>query len=391
MGIFQSLRGTVTLELTSGSIEQSLAHLMKQGITLLNVQIKDELTASFQIDRRDFRSVRAIAQRKGNQLSVIHRSGIYWNLKSLLRRPLVLGMAVLLLFSLILPRVVLFVQVEGNDSVPTRKILEAAAESGIRLGAWGREVRSEKMKNALLSAIPELQWAGVNTYGSVAVITVRERSAEESVAKDAEISSIVAARDGVILSCTVTAGNGLCHIGQAVREGETLISAYTDCGLCITANRAEGEIFAMTGRTFRALMPSDGLKRVAVTAENSKISLLIGKKRINFYKGSGIYDASCVKMYSKYVLTLPGGFKLPVILVRETILTCDTTVEAIGDAEKLLQNFATSYLQGQMVAGTIDHRQETIRSINGAWELTGRYICREMIGKRQQEQIGVVP
>ena len=175
MGIFQSLRGTVTLELTSGSIEQSLAHLMKQGITLLNVRIRDELTASFQIDRRDFRSVRAITQRKGDRLSVIHRSGIYWNLKSLLRRPLVLGMAVLLLFSLILPRVVLFVQVEGNDSVPTRKILEAAAESGIRLGAWGREVRSEKMKNALLSAIPELQWAGVNTYGSVAVITVRER------------------------------------------------------------------------------------------------------------------------------------------------------------------------------------------------------------------------
>lgn len=35
------------------------------------------------------------------------------------------------------------------------------------------------MKNALLSAIPELQWAGVNTYGCRAVISVRERTLPE--------------------------------------------------------------------------------------------------------------------------------------------------------------------------------------------------------------------
>jgi hypothetical protein len=48
-----------------------------------------------------------------------------------------------------------------------------------------------------------------------------------------------------------------------------------------------------------------------------RYSILLGKKRINFYKGSGIYDGSCVKMVSQYHLTLPGDYVLPVTVVKE--------------------------------------------------------------------------
>ena len=223
------------------------------------------------------------------------------------------------------------------------------------------------------------------------MITVREGEKETDPQSRSGISSIVAVREGIVTSVTVTEGTGCCDVGDAVLPGQQLISGYTDCGLTIRGNRAEGEIYALTNRQISLRTPSFQEIRAGFLGSIKKYSLLIGKKRINFYKGSGIYDASCVKMYSKYVLTLPGGFELPVALVKETILTCDTTNEACGNADELLYNFAASYLQKQMVAGTIDHRQESIRSTNGAWELAGSYICREMIGKRQQEQIGVVP
>ena len=38
-------------------------------------------------------------------------------------------------------------------------------------------IRSEKVKNSLLQRIPQLQWAGINTDGCVAVISVREKTA----------------------------------------------------------------------------------------------------------------------------------------------------------------------------------------------------------------------
>ena len=391
MGIFQSIGGTVEVELTSAAIEASLEKLIGQGIPIADIRADDPLTAQFRIHRRDFRRVRKFTEKQGGQLRLLHRRGIYWDLKRITRRPLILGILILLLLSLMLQRRVLFVQVEGNTTIPTRQILDAAAESGIRFGSRSREVRSEKMKNALLASIPELQWAGVNTYGSVAVITVRERTDREEENADTGISSIVASRDGVILSCTATSGNLLCQPGQAVSQGDTLISCYTDCGLCVTADRAEGEILALTSRSLSVLTPAEAVQRAGKQQSRAKFALIIGKKRINFYKGSGIYDASCVKMYSKYVLTLPGGFALPVALVKETVIPCQTSPLEVGDAEEMLRDFASRYLSQQMVAGTVVDRHETVRPENGAWHLQGSYACTEMIGKRQQEQIGVVP
>lgn len=93
-------------------------------------------------------------------------------------------------------------------------------------------------------------------------------------------------------------------------------------------------------------------------------------------------------MYSSYTLTLPGGFQLPVTL----------TVEEYTDAERMpveperagegLSEFARTYLQEQMVSGTVLNHQETITTAQGLIRLTGEYVCTEMIGRVRQEQIG---
>ena len=391
MGVIRSLGGMVRLELTSADIAQSVEALTEMGVTLYDVESISELTVSFRTDRANQQKVEAYAARKGLTCRVLRREGAFWRLRSLWKRPfLLLGMAAYLALSLYVPGRIYFVEVEGNEQIPQRQILEAAARSGIGFGASRREVRSEKMKNALLSELPQLQWAGVNTYGCRAVITVRERSAEETVPERQGVSSIVAARDGVILSATVTRGSGLVAPGQAVREGEVLISGYTDCGLTIEATRAEGEVTALTRRDLSVLTLPEQHTRTAETKTDVKYSLILGKKRINFYKDSGICDGSCVKMYSKYVLTLPGGFQLPVALVRETVTGCETDTNAIEEdvLSSLLSGFAERYLKTVMIAGTILDRQETLEQTD-VCRLTGQYECQEMIGRVKPEEIGV--
>ena len=96
---------------------------------------------------------------------------------------------------------------------------------------------------------------GVNTSGCVATVSVRERTDPEVTEQDSAVSNIVASRDGFIVSATVTRGNFLCRVGQSVKAGQVLISGYTDCGICIQATRAEGEIYAQTSRDFAAVTP----------------------------------------------------------------------------------------------------------------------------------------
>ena len=391
MGIWKSLAGMVQVELTSADIGSALAAINGSGIRIFRVNTQGDLTVCFWIYRRDYRNLLRLSQRRGESLELLSRGGFYWSMKRLLRRPvLVLGMVMLLCMVLFVPTRIYFVQVEGNETLPTRLILEAARESGIRFGASRRAVRSERIKNELLSALPELQWAGVNTYGCVAVISVRERSVPEETVTEDEVCSIVAARDGIILSCTATKGNLLCAVGQAVQSGEVLISGYTDCGLTITATRAEGEVLAETRRELTVVTPSEHQIRGREQSQTTKYSLIIGKKRINFYKGSGIWDASCGKMYTEYHLTLPGGFQLPVTLVKQVVTSYETTTAETeeAEAEELLSGFAERYLRQIMVAGSVINGDAALSLEEGSYCLTGEYACIEMIGRVRHEKIG---
>ena len=271
-------------------------------------------------------------------------------------------------------------------TVPSRLIAEQAEQCGIYFGASRKTVRSEQVKNNLLFQMPQLQWAGVNTSGCVAVITVRERKAEDLMEHTGTVCSIVAARDGIISEIMVLRGNGLCKPGHAVKEGQVLISGYTDCGICIQATRAEGEILAHTQHRLSAVFPEERTLRGEIIGTEEKISLIIGKKQINFSKGSGISGSTCAKIYTENYLTLPGGFRLPIGIATETYIQREAETDLLNDGASQLTEFACLYLTQQMQAGSVLGGNCKITEENGFCRLEGTYSCREMIGRFRLEE-----
>ncbi len=391
MNIWRSAAGMLELELTSAELEAALSGINSRGIILYGLELSGALSCRFRIRKNDFSQLSEICEKRGETLRIIRRQGLFWTGKHLLSRPFLLcGLALLAAFSAFLPTRVLFVRVEGNAAIPERKILAAAESCGIGFGASRRDVRSEKMKNNLLSAVPELKWAGVNTYGCVAVISVREGAEQVKTEEEKIVTSIIASRDGYILSGTATQGNPVFQVGQTVKQGQILISGYTDCGICIQATRASGEVVAQTNRDLRAVTPSECLYHGETKDVKRKYSLLFRKKRINLWKDSGISDTSCGRMYEEYYVTLPGGFQLPFALCAESFLLCDMRSGEIPqeEAEAALMDFAQQYTRQQMVAGNILQKQEMMSFSDGRYCLEGKYICTEMIGREQREQIG---
>lgn len=391
MDLWKSLGGMVTAELICADPASALGQVNAAGITVFDAaQSADEITVRFSVRRRDIDALKILAQRKGYSLKTVRYVGLYWQGKKLLKRPVLLfGILLLTLLAMYLPTRVYFFRVEGNVQIPTRLILEKCEQCGIGFGASRREVRSEKMKNALLEAIPQLQWAGINTSGCVATITVRERTDTQTAESVCTVSSIVAARDGIITQCTVTKGNPLCKVGQAVQAGQVLVSGYTDCGISIRATRAEAEIFAQTSRNLTAVTPLQWCKEGSQTRVEKKYALVIGKNRINFYFGSGISDSSCDKMYEENYLTLPGGFQLPVCLVTETWTYYEPESVKLTqeDASQTLSAFARQYTLEQMIAGQILRQEETVIFGEDACTLQADYDCHEMIGLVKKEEI----
>jgi len=391
MGFFRFAERQIMAVLTSADTVGFLCAIRKMGIPIEHITSESDLVIRFSVLHRDWERMSRLAEKRGDELVQIGKTGLLWNTNSWGRRwLLVIGSAIILGLSTLLPRYVLIVSVEGNYAVPEQMILEVASECGISFGSARREIRNEEIKNRMLARVPQLQWVGVNTYGCCAVITVRERQTEIVTPDPHGISNLVAARDGYVVSVTAERGIPLCRIGQAVTRGQVLISGYLDNGLLISGTNAQGEVFAATSRDLEVTTPIYGYNIMSFGDQCRKFSLLIGKKRINFYKGSGISGGSCAKMYKKYVLTLPGGFELPVSLIVETETDRDLQAAIVPkeDAWEFMFRFSQHHLTEQMLAGTITDQRLVMEQEDGVYRMTGCYACEEMVGRRQEELIG---
>ena len=391
MNFWKSVGGMLEVELVSAEPEMVLSVINTYGIELRKVRYEKALTCRFWVSRRDYQTLEALCRKRGESIKVLRTRGIYYTFLRLAKRKvLLLGACFFLSLALYLPTRVLFIRVEGNTAVPSNRILSAAEESGIRFGASRRDVRSERVKNALLDAVPQLEWAGVNTRGCTAVISVRERTAAAEEPEHGSVASIVASRDGYILSSTVEQGTGLVLPGQAVKAGQTLISGYTDCGICIQATHAKGEVVAQTVREIAVVAPAECVQKRIAAGMKRRYSLRIGKKRIFFWKDSGISDTGCGRMYKEYDITLPGGFRLPVALCVDVYQRFDTEILEIPktEASAALERFARQYLTSQMIAGQIQNGVQTLTRSTDVYCLRGSYVCTEMIGKVKIEQNG---
>ncbi len=387
MDFWRSLSGTMEVELTSADPAGALLAMQRNAIEAEHIRKDHELQISFLIRRHDFSKLQQLAHNRADTLRIVKKSGIYWRLYALIKRPvLTIGLLIMLLFTLWVPGRIFFVQVQGNTAIPARQIAEAAAQCGITFGASRRDVRSEKMKNALMEAMPQLSWAGINTSGCTAVITVRERASATQEQIDNVVSSIVAVRDGVIRDMTVLRGSALCVTGQAVKKGQVLISGYTDCGISIQATCAAGEIYAETKHSQTVLMPTNFAYRSEKRTYEKNYSLIIGKKRIFFSNNSGISDTSCAKIYEEKYMTLPGGFILPIAVAVETWIYYETEDRSIALSEDMLVLYSKRYLTTQMLAGRIESASEQLMSQDGVLYLDGDYGCCEMIGVTRIEE-----
>lgn len=381
----------VKLEVMCADIPAVLSGLNRMNVIIKKMKQTDLLTVCFVTNYKFLPAVRMIAEKYGGDVKITETQGIKKAFTIFHHRPILITCVMMIAFlALFLPTRVLFVETAGTQSVSSKYVIEKAAECGIRFGASRRKVRSEEVKNKLLSAIPQLHWAGVNTKGCVAVISVEEKSvADRNDMQEKHVGGIFASHDGVITSCTVQKGTPLCRVGQAVKEGELLVSGYVDCGLILQATCADAEITARTLRILKVISPTLNDIRGGIPHRSSKFSLQIGKKLINFFKDSGISGGSCVKMYSKKYLTLPGNHYLPIAVIIEQHMHYPYLTEQMDavDSEHDVNLMSEKYLRSQMIAGEIIDAKTQISYENDYCCLVGTYSCTETIGRVKYEEL----
>lgn len=389
MNIFDSIDGMVEVELTCADMSRSLNLITSSGIELANIQFQSALTVRVEIKRNALRKLRKICAKQSDVVRVKRRIGIYWDVKSLLRRPvLVIGIVLLCVVAYGLSNRILFIDVKGNATVQSGEILDQAKSYGVYFGVSADSIRSERVKNGLLEAIPQLQWVGVNTAGCVATIHVKENVIETQPSTVSSTFDICASQDAFVTYVYATKGAVSCKVGQTVEAGQILISAHIPAGDTLLYTGAAGEVYGDTSRKIQCVSPISIEKRGEIIRSETKISLIIGKNRINLHNDSGIYSSSCVKIIEEHPLSLPGGFDLPVIVLKEHITYYETQEFILDEtAFSWLENYCGSYINRQMIAGKILSSNFKNEMADDLYFLQGSFSCNEMIGRITNEEI----
>lgn len=386
------LRGTVTIQVEGPFLERYFNICAAAGIGFWAVRQLDGERAEVTLSRWDLCRAEALGEKALCTVQLVAEAGLPAFLRRFRWRYGMAAGALLVVFLLtVVSRFVLVVEVEGNETVSRSAILAQLQNHGFGVGSYGPDVDVRELSNQVLLDMKELSFLTVNITGIRATVIVRETDPVPEIVDENAIADVAAARDGVIVDMDVMSGRPVVSEGQAVLEGEVLISSLLvnemgdGSGEVYSSRqiRARGEVWATTQRTLSAATPLQALQPDRSSGGQSGLALEILGRRFNFYRNSSNLDTGCDKIAILYPITLPGGEALPFGLWQLTWQNWRSEPASVNreSAEQFLQGLLTRRLETLLGEGEILSAQWQTEERDGAITVTLTAQCLEQIGR----------
>ncbi|MHB8158553.1 MAG: sporulation protein YqfD, partial [Desulfocucumaceae bacterium] len=114
------------------------------------------------------------------------------------------------------------VDIRGNKNLPAEKVLNVAAEAGLKMGSLRFRVDEVRVEALIREKIPEIYYVGVDIRGTRAIIEIAEKTIVQKIGQHP--ANIVARKAGLVKEVLVLVGNPAVKEGDTVVPGQTLIS-----------------------------------------------------------------------------------------------------------------------------------------------------------------------
>ena len=383
--LLRFLAGSVEFSAFGGFPERFLNLCTQNRIPLWSVRCEQNCVTACTLARR-YKKMRAFAKKSGVKLKSGRRHGLPFILHRYRRRVGLLTGAVL--FVGILYTLSLFVwtvEITGNTSTDEQSIRDTLSTLGLRPGVLTNSIDPEELARKAMLKMPELSWLTVNLKGSNAIVEVRERVIPPIVVPEDQPCNIVADVPGQIVTLEVYAGKAEVQKGDAVVEGQLLVSGTVeDSNGKTLLKHAQANIVAITSRTIEVEVPLE--EEVATPSGDS-----IDKRSIGFFgldiplywglpEGDGYQVSSVEKPLSIGSIDLPISVKIrrytPV--VKEKITR--TEEEALQKAEQMIaEKEAVEFSNIEII-----NKNKVEKFTNGVYHVTMEYQCKENIGIQEE-------
>lgn len=217
------LFGYVSVLVRGENLEKFLNMAASRGIYLWDIKKTGDNQLLVKIRLSAVKPLRHIGRITKSRFSFQGREGLPFILSRLRKRKsLIIGAVFFLAALYILSSFVWFIDIRGNQRLPSEMILQAAAETGLKTGVWKSRVDQERVAITIREKLPELSYVGVTISGTRATIEVAEKII--ITPPKSQPAHIVAAKAGLVKEVLVLVGNPVVEEGDTVVPGQVLIS-----------------------------------------------------------------------------------------------------------------------------------------------------------------------
>lgn len=376
--------GYVRFTIHGGSPERFYSYCARSGAYLWDIASSRNGGAC--VAARRYRYLRINARRAGCRLKVRERRGLPFLVqRTQQHRGLWVGGAAFAAIVYFLSLQVWCVQITGNSAVPVSQVENALASAGITQGAWKSSIDPKAAAQQVMLKFPQIRWMSINLHGSAAEVVIQEKTEKPEIENKKSICNLKASATGQIISLQVYSGTPMVKKGDAVVEGQLLVSAVVvDQIGGNTLTHASAKIIAETTRSLSVKVDLNRQRAVPTgkTVYRRNLDLFGARLPASIQgKPSGNYQVSREKFsLSLFGTLLPAGIyqeRWDEVRTTDYVLTKD---QARAIAGQEIEKQAKELLKDGKVTGSKVAESWGKGVLNDSAQLT----CEENIAKESE-------
>lgn len=386
--LYDLARGTVRLKVSGAQPERILNFCAEKGIEFWDASPCEDFSVSFSAFSSDCAAIMSQSGKNGLEIELLSEKGGRKLASSVKRRAVFVVLAVVSVTLASVSSLFLWnIEIEGNDKLSDAQILRALSDCGVDYGVFWPSLSSDEVRSRVVAEMPEIAWLSLNVRSSRAHIVVHERVDKPEIVNEKAPCDIVAAKSGVIKRMSVLEGESAAVPGSAVAEGDVLVR-----GLMSSETGDERHVHSMaqviadTWYEISAQTPLTEDRKTEKVHTDTAFSLIIGKKRINFFSDSRNKYTSCDKINKLRYISLGDVFTLPLGYAIESTTQYETKAVPIDEKESVehMKADLRSELQRRIGDGQIVSEEYSVSKTEGLLTVTLRAQCTENIAREAQ-------
>ncbi len=386
--LYELARGTVRLKASGAQPERILNFCAERGIEFWAASPCEDFSVTFSAFSSDCAAIMSQSGKNGLEIELLSESGGKKLARSAERRAVFVVFTIVSVMLAAISSLFLWdIEIEGNDKLSDAEIQRVLSECGVDYGAFWPSLSSDEVRSYVVSEMSEIAWLSLNVRSSRAHIVVHERVDKPEIVNEKAPCDIVAVKSGIIKRMSVLEGESAAVPGSAVAEGDVLVR-----GLMSSETGDEryvhsmAQVIADTWYEISAQTPLTEVKKTEKGHTDTAFSLIIGKKRINFFSDSRNKYTSCDKINKLRYISLGDVFTLPLGYAIERTTQYETKTALIDEqksVERMKANLR-SELQRRIGDGQIVSEEYSVSKTEDILTVTLRAQCTENIAGEAQ-------